>query len=560
MPLFTLSFLLFPLITQARSASEITDWYLKDFHSDITVNTDGTIDVTEKITADCGDLPDKHGIFRVLPTRFKLDGKFIETPIKLIDITDLVGQDYMYSESTDQFNHTLTWKIGDPNISVTGANDYILKYRIRNTIIDSRATDRFFWNLSGNQWGIPIDKFSATVTFPPAVNKINTLAYFGTQGSTNSDDLKVTQLANNVINFETSRTIVQGEGVSADFSIAPNNMISNAGLTWFELYDNYLFVLIPILIFVFIFNYWKKYGRDHKVNKSIMAEYEPPKNLSAGAVQFLARGGYFDNNIVTAELIYLATKGHLKIEEIEKKGLFGGKDYKLTKIDKSDKLLPYQDILLGWFFQSGSESLLSSIKKDAISNNKYLKIFQDDLRKYCEDSGYIEKGGATRMIVFIILGVILIVGGFYVGSLNLYLAAAIIISGIIAIIFGALMPKLTQSGAELAWQIKGLKLFMTTAEKYRQQFNEKENIFDKLLPYAIGFGITGLWIKKMKLIYGDQYFGAYHPIWYYGAIGSFDVDSFTSAMNSVTSAVSSASSSGSGGAGGGGGGGGGGGW
>jgi len=30
----------------------ITDWYLKEFHSDITVNPDSTLDIVEKIIAD----------------------------------------------------------------------------------------------------------------------------------------------------------------------------------------------------------------------------------------------------------------------------------------------------------------------------------------------------------------------------------------------------------------------------------------------------------------------------------------------------------------------------
>jgi uncharacterized membrane protein len=72
------------------------------------------------------------------------------------------------------------------------------------------------------------------------------------------------------------------------------------------------------------------------------------------------------------------------------------------------------------------------------------------------------------------------------------------------------------------------------------------------------------WINKMKLIYGEDYFTHYHPVWFYGAaFTSFDVDSFNTTMNSLSSQISSSTgtSSGAGGGGfsGGGGGGGGGG-
>jgi len=136
------------------------------------------------------------------------------------------------------------------------------------------------------------------------------------------------------------------------------------------------------------------------------------------------------------------------------------------------------------------------------------------------------------------------------------------ISSLIILAFSLFMPKMTEKGAELLWRIKGYKLYMTTAEKYRQIFYEKENIFEKHLPYAIVFGLTKLWINKMKEIYKEDYFATYSPVWFIGMGGEhFNAESFISAMNGLSSGISSsASSSGGGGAGGGGGGGGGGGW
>jgi len=69
----------------------------------------------------------------------------------------------------------------------------------------------------------------------------------------------------------------------------------------------------------------------------------------------------------------------------------------------------------------------------------------------------------------------------------------------------------------------------------------------------------------MKEIYGEQYYATHTPIWYTGSLASFDADSFTSAMNSLSADIAAntsapSGSSGAGGAGGGGGGGGGGGW
>ncbi len=43
---------LIPVPIQAREVSEILDWYIKDFSSEIIVNKDSSLDITENITAD----------------------------------------------------------------------------------------------------------------------------------------------------------------------------------------------------------------------------------------------------------------------------------------------------------------------------------------------------------------------------------------------------------------------------------------------------------------------------------------------------------------------------
>jgi len=128
------------------------------------------------------------------------------------------------------------------------------------------------------------------------------------------------------------------------------------------------------------------------------------------------------------------------------------------------------------------------------------------------------------------------------------------------------MPRRTRKGAETLWKIKGFKMFMKTVDKDRAKFYEKENIFEKLLPYAIVFGITDIWIQRIKEIYGEEYFVNYTPVWYVGTERYFNAKDFSSNIKDLSSAIatsvssSSSGAGGSGGAGGGSGGGGGGGW
>jgi uncharacterized membrane protein len=207
------------------------------------------------------------------------------------------------------------------------------------------------------------------------------------------------------------------------------------------------------------------------------------------------------------------------------------------------------------------------VKLSSLKNDFYKAV--SDIKKKAEnileDKKLITASGMKFSTTFIAVGFLLFFFSFFAMSFSGYLGFSLIVSGVLAIIFSFIMPKRTMAGANLNWEIKGFKLFMETVDKDRAKFYEKENIFEKFLPYAIIFGITEIWIKKMKEIYGEDYYAHYSPAWYAGNVASFDVDSFSSAIDSLSSSIASNTSSpsgsgGGGGAGGGGGGGGGGGW
>ena len=222
-----------------------------------------------------------------------------------------------------------------------------------------------------------------------------------------------------------------------------------------------------------------------------------------------------------------------------------------------------QGVLLNALLGGKDEVMLSSLKNSfyqkipVIKNAAIADLKQKDL---------IDPSGLKFRILFIVIALVFFFAVFGAAGTGLFgLAIALAVSAVIILVFGLLMPRRTSKGAELNWRIKGFRLYMETAEKYRSQFNEKENIFEKFLPYAIMFGIAKLWAQKMEMIYGKEYFATYHPIWYVGAIGNFNADSFAANLNSLSSSIAAnagtASGAGGGGfAGGGGGGGGGGGW
>ena len=583
---FTLFFLFWAGSVSARDYQNITDWYIKNLETSIVVNKDSSLLIIENITADCGNLPDKHGIFRVLPTEIKTDKGIFKTPIELISITNFDGNPYDYQTIKNNFDKTITWKIGDPDRAVTGENYYKIIYRVKNAVrFINSDFDELYWNLLGTSWQIDIDNFSAEITFPSEINQQNTVIdyYTGSFGSKDKSLAKYSWSGDNSLYFSSTTSLLAGQGITLS-AVFPKNIFTAYQPTFWDRYGEYfwyLFFLLPIAVFGFVFRMWKKYGKDPKMSRlagsryggkiPISPEFGIPENITPAQMGMVITSGVWRDKFITAIIIDLAVRGFVTIEEFQKEGIIlKHKEIRLTKKTENydvNKLTDTEKVLLESLFSEGKDSVeLSELKEDKF----YMKV--SDIKKSAKDDVinrfWIVEQGLLYSVIFISSGLFC---GFFsimaiVTTQNIPLFLSLILTAIILLIFGIIMPKRTQTGVDLLFKIKGFELYMKQAENYRQQFYEKENIFDKFLPYAIIFGIAGLWVKKMQLIYGEAYFNNYHPAWFIGTNHfNFDADSFTNQLNSITQSISSNTSSssgagGSGGAGGGGGGGGGGGW
>lgn len=552
----------------AQARENVTDWYIKDFNSQITVNKDSSLDIVEKIIADCGEAVNKHGIFRIVPEVINISGQKVKTPVELISITDFDGQPINYSESKNWGDNTVTWKIGDPDITVQGENYYQIHYVVKNAIrFNNPDFDELYWNLSGNFWDLEIDNFNASLVFPDEVNKEKSEVnlYSGDLREKGNELAVLHWSTPNIMNINSIKALSERQGITASITF-PENIFTPHKFGFWELYGNYFYFLIPLIAFFVCFILWKKYGDDPNLNKTIIAEYDIPGNLSPIELGTLKSNGKFNNKFITAEIINLAVKRFITIMEVESKVLFiTSKDYDLinNKTNEIEGALNVgQKLIFDKLFSINDSVRLSSLKDSFFL---VIKDVQSWVILSLKEKKLIAGVGLKLQVAFFIIGIVLPSVGLALFSFSFFAPVSFGLSGIIIFIFGFFMPKRTLAGAELNWKIKGFELFMKTVDKDRAKFYEEENIFEKFLPYAIIFGMTKEWIKRMKDIYGEEYFNNYSPVWYAGNIGSFNADSFASTINNLSSSISSnvsgpSGSGGGGSSGGGGGGGGGGGW
>ncbi len=531
------------------------------FNVTVSVKQDSSFLVEEKILYDFGD-SQKHGIIRSIPLSNV-------GSIKVLHIVD--GNSSVSQYTVSKESGYLKIKIGDPNRTITGSRLYAISYEVRDSLRFFKDHDELYWNATGNEWPVSISAAQITISLPGVVadNELEFSCYTGSLGS--REQSCVWQRDNNgEIVFRSFRQLNSSEGLTVVLGW-PKGVVKKPLLP-FWLKQNWLLGL-PILTFVFLFFYWWRRGRDFPVKKPIMALYEPPQGLKPAYVGAILRQKVGPLE-VCATIVDLAVKGYLKIREIEKtgiSGLFGKNDYEIIRIkdfQEAKDLSEYEYDLLRTYFLEGSDGSgvkLSQLKLD-------IRPFSKLVLAGVTGEGYFISNPETTSKSFASVGVAIIAIAWFLGSSfisgsfaqPLFLTAGLL-SGLIFILFSLIMPKRSKKGADLYWQILGFKEYISKAEKYRLQFAEQENLFEKYLSYAIVFSCVSKWATAFAGIYNTS------PSWYEGQYaGGFSSLAFAtsfnhavSSMNQVFSGRGVGSGSGFGGggfSGGGGGGGGGGSW
>lgn len=570
------------------------NWDIQSFSTDIVINQDASILVTEKIVVDYSR-EQHHGIFRLIPFNYE-DEKGVKSSIamNIVSVTNEDGRPWNY-EVTEEGNY-YNIKIGDADRYLKKVATFTIRYQAWGAIGYFEDHDELYWNSTGDKWGVPIKKAEATILLTSTQDKktLQTKCFTGKSGSKNQNctstliNGKTFQYATTkALNAEEGLTIVAGfpKGtVSATPAMPPENVRNDYGfiqpakpLTTADLISQNWGFGLPILATLILFILWYTKGRDPQASRTtIMPIYTPPDNLTPTEI-----GALMDESVemrdITSAIIDLAIRGYITIVELKEKVLlWNSTDYEFQKVKEyaiDRKLKAHEKAILDALFQSGG----SSIKLSKLENKFYQNIptIKATIYKSLVEDGYfptspeaIRKGFMTIGFLLTIIGFISL--QFWAVSGSLALPIGIALSSLPFFIFGYYMPAKTSKGVETKYKVLGLKEYINTAEKDRLKFQEKENIFEKLLPYAMTLGIAHKWTKTFEGIYKTP------PSWYHSNDPTFmnhfsamyfidRLDNISSRMNTTfTSSPSSRSGgsgfSGGGFSGGGGGGGGGGSW
>ena len=559
------------LINEESTASEITGEHIKSFNSDIIITKEGKINVREIIIYDFSSLS-KHGIYREIPfIKTNEDGKKFELKFDNFSVVDDNGKPYNFVKSLID-EKLIRLKIGDANRLITGLHTYIISYKVSGALTYYSDHDELYWNITGNEWTVPIAKATASINLPENIESSNVklACYAGFKG----DDLTLCDKNYNLgqAKVSTQENLSLGQGLTIVVGIPKNIVAVLEPKEFVSFWDSFIGKLVGLAIgllallwYVFLPIYiiyrWIKYGRDPSASSGqvpgvVTAWFDPPKTqngerlLTPGEVGTLG-DETVDMKDISATIVDLARRGYLIIEE-KKKGEFYLVRHSPLKKDGggSNNLLPFEKKLLDGIFSSGDDIVKIKDKDLAetvtdVKNKLYEQVVEDKL--------FDKNPEKTRTGYYVLAGVALFTGNFFLA--------------IIAFIFGRVMPRKTMFGVDAKNISFSLKNFLTSQQRQLEFQADKQMMFEKLLPFAVAFGVERIWAKRF------QNLSIVQPTWYRGySSTNFNSYLFINSLNSsmksfATAATPTRSSSGfssgfSGGgfSGGGGGGGGGGSW
>ena len=575
------------LATVSAQADEA--WVITSFHSDIRIATDSSLSISEDIRVDFGSLQ-KHGIFRTIPTRYRYD----DTHDRYYDLTVQSVTDgsrpVPYTTSVVEDNEVI--KIGDANVTVSGAQRYVIAYKVVGAMNSFADHDELFWNVDGGLWPVSKQSVTAGVTMPAGSFR-EAACYEGAQGS--REGCTVTGL-NNFFTYSSTRELGSGEQMSIVTSLTKGAVRVPAPLLEArkrqfpqDAFDvNPLTVGIGLLLLVagvgLIVRFWLAHGRDRAYltryyqandaapdrpepvfqHEPVVVEFEPPQKLRPAELGLILDESA-DTKDVTATIVDLAVRGFLTISEVQ-----GKRDWLLTrKSAEVAGMLPYEMTLFKGLFANRQQVKISELKGTFQSTLRsaegevYADAMSHKFFRARPDLVRLATVGVAILIALAGAGLTFLLGITFGGGL---IGLAVVLVGVVLIVMHRAMASRTAAGREVMQKTLGFRLYMTTAEKYRQQFAEKAEIFTQLLPYAIVFGCVARWSKAFEGIDTSA-----SNSWYVGnapfqaALLSSNLESMNSSLSSAIASTPprSGSSSGFGGggfSGGGGGGGGGGSW
>jgi len=574
------------------------------YDSDIVIEENGDLLVTETITVTAMGRDIRRGIYRDFPTRYR--DRYNNRVTVGFDVLEVLRDGRSEPWHRENVSNGVRVYVGDANTFLqSGQYTYTIQYRTTNQLYFGDRFDEIYFNITGNGWAFPIDRASATVRLPQNASALTAEGYTGRIGSS-EQAYRIELDAPGLVTLRATRSLEPQEGftVSVSFEkgiVAPPSALDRTGRLLGDNASLLVGLMGAILIFAYYHLSWLRVGRD-PTKGTIVPLFEPPQDFSPAATRFVDRMG-FDQKAFTAAIINMAVKGFLTIEE-------EGRSFKLVKAAGDTSVLSPGEKKLAEkllrtrssiklkqshheLFSSAISALKSSLKREYeavnfLRNTQYMipgvggtiiVLILMGFVSYDPGAAIVSMGWLAGWTIFAgiisyagyerirdgglgrtLSGIILLLLSFVmvgVGTILFFALPApfgvptlltIVLMGLLSPLYFELLKAPTKAGRKIMDQIEGFRMYLSIAERHRLEGlhppEKTPELFETYLPYALALGVENQWSEQFDDILSNAMVDGepYQPHWYHGARWHrFGAAGFAGAVSSsVTTSISAA--------------------
>ncbi len=565
----------------SAASADVNDFYISDYEIDMKLSRNqstsrSSLATQEVITAVFPDRDQNRGIERYIPREY--DGHPVG--LRVDSVLDSDGQPHNYT--TYNSGEYAVVRIGDEDKYVRGQQTYVINYTQQDVTayFEDAAKDEFYWDTNGTAWNVPIQNLKVTATVDGSIIPQLTgewACYQGRQGS--EDQCSQARFDDGVLRAHASNLAI-GENItlaigfqSGTFSPYEQSLLDKIINLWVGI--QLATGVVGLGFFVALITRFVRRSRRSSEVGTVIPEYLPPSGASVSISSLLIP---LPSSALTAQLLDLAVRRYIKIYEKSPAKTFSAAVYELEIVKSIDDLRPEEKEVVSDLFQSSAVGTKIDTKELQKDTGLHLRILDNNgkARQLMRNKYGLESRSDIDSQWFRRVGWVAL--GLGVALLSLPILAV----GIGSFILSAIFWRLSDEGLALSRYLKGLKSYISVAEKERlvmlqspggaekvgvssDDTKQLIKVYERLLPYAVLFGYEKQWNEQLGKYYDAS---GVQPSWYVGNSGAFNAATFGAAMSQLSTSIAtsgatysySSGSSGGGFSGGGGGGGGGGGW
>lgn len=560
--------LLLPASAAAAVPADVDDFSYAAWDARYEVGLDdegrAQMHVTETLTARFPDQDQNKGLVRGLPTTY--ENAWLD--VQVLSVTDGAGAAVPFE--TDEEAGLLYVLTGDDDY-VRGLTTYVIEYEMRDVILAADSgVDEFYWDLLPLDRAQSIESFRADIALDPTLSGNLTgeaRCYVGDAGSTDESPLAVDGARFHV----EARDLAAEQGITVAIGFDQDTATQPPARRPDPVTDT-----VPAIAALGAFGLsvggWfavSAFRRSRRTASGIVvAQYDVPDSLPPVLAAAVVHGA---KDAIPAQIVHLAVHGALRIEEGDTT-----EEPRLRRLGPSAASDPLDEEALEALFSDADVDGVATLPSDDEDFAGRMKALAQSGVDAAAARGLTTKARSRAASILQWCAIAIVLAGFGIGLFGIIGGRVTAIPAFVAVAFGLFLVLvssfytfsrhivLTPEGARVHEYLLGVKEFIRVAEADRLQMLQSYSgaerrqdgsanvivVYERLLPYAMLFGLEDEWGEILENAYsveqrGAAWIGDPGAPFQRSQLLTFAATSHAAASYSAPSAGSSSSSGGS---------------